>query len=125
MLAFVLAATAGSSSAFAPRALGPARNAPQPPRPLAARSLGASSPQLRTGTSYLPEETVERAKAGNKFEKDKLAKDGTTAFTDVYEYAKAIREGKTEYDKIDGGDVNMVSHRTSSPSGQQPRVARE
>jgi len=60
-----------------------------------------------TGTSYLPVATVERAKEGNKFEKDKLAKDGTSAFTDVYEYAKAIREGKTEYDQIDGGDINM------------------
>ena len=37
----------------------------------------------RTGTSYLPDEAIERAKEGNPIEKAKLAKDGTTAFTDV------------------------------------------
>ena len=34
-----------------------------------------------TGTSFLPAETVERAKEGNPIEKAKLAKDGTEAWT--------------------------------------------
>jgi hypothetical protein len=41
-----------------------------------------------TGTSFLPEEAVERAKKGNPIEKLKLQKDATSAFMDVYEYAR-------------------------------------
>ena len=34
-----------------------------------------ATPKKTTGTSYLPEETIERAQAGTKFEKIKLEKD--------------------------------------------------
>ena len=44
-----------------------------------------------TGTSFLPEEAVERAAEGNPIEKAKLAKDATAAFNDVYAFAAAIR----------------------------------
>jgi hypothetical protein len=38
-----------------------------------------------------------RAKAGNKFEKVKLEKDPTTVYTDVHEYAAAIRSGNMKW----------------------------
>lgn len=60
----------------------------------------------RTGTSFLPADTVERAAAGNKIEKLKLEKDPTTAFTDVYEYAAAIRSGEYDFEAIAGDDIN-------------------
>ena len=59
--------------------------------PPALRCLAAGSkyprsiitPKQATGTSYLPAETVERCKAGTKFEKIKLEKDTTAIFTDM------------------------------------------
>jgi ferredoxin-nitrite reductase len=60
----------------------------------------------RTGTSYLPEETVERAEAGSPIEKAKLAKDVTNTFNDVYEYARAVREGELTWEDIEKGDMN-------------------
>ena len=61
----------------------------------------------RTGTSFLPEETVERAKAGNPVEKLKMEKDGTSAFTDVYEYAAAIRAGTLTWEEIEKNDMDQ------------------
>lgn len=60
----------------------------------------------RTGTSYLPAEALERATAGNPIEKVKLAKDGTSAFTDVYEFAKAIREGTMAWEDLEKADMD-------------------
>ena len=62
-----------------------------------------------TGTSFLPEETVERAKAGNKIEKVKMAKDPTSAFVDVYEYARKIREGEMTWEEVEAADLDTVS----------------
>jgi len=59
-----------------------------------------------TGTSYLPEETIERAKAGNPIEKVKLEKDGTTAFNSVYEFAAAIRAGELDWKDVEKADLN-------------------
>ena len=47
-----------------------------------------TKPKQTTGTSYLPDDTVERAASGSKFEKIKLAKDTTAVFTDLYDYVR-------------------------------------
>jgi hypothetical protein len=62
-----------------------------------------------TGTSFLPEEAIERAKIGNPIEKIKMAKDGLSAFVDVYEYARKIREGEMTWDEVDKADLDNVS----------------
>ena len=66
-----------------------------------------------TGTSFLPEETVERAKVGSPIEKIKMAKDGTAAFVDVYEYARKIREGEMTWEEVEKADIDTVSRRRS------------
>ena len=45
----------------------------------------------QTGNSFLNEETLGRAQKGNAIEKNKLKKDTTSAYVDVYEYARKIR----------------------------------
>merc|ERR1740138_1011154 len=59
-----------------------------------------------TGTSFLPEEAVERALAGNPIEKAKIAKDATTAFNSVYEFAAAIRAGTMNWEDVEKMDMN-------------------
>lgn len=71
----------------------------EPPRSITA-------PKQRTGTSYLPEETVERAKEGSKFEKIKLEKDPTQIFTDLYDYAAKIRAGEMDWQDVEDADIN-------------------
>ena len=71
----------------------------KPPRSITA-------PKQRTGTSYLPEETVERAKEGSKFEKIKLEKDPTQIFTDLYDYAAKIRAGEMDWQDVEDADIN-------------------
>jgi hypothetical protein len=62
-----------------------------------------------TGTSFLPHETIERAKKdGNPIEKLKLEKDGTSAFVDVYEYARKIRAGEMTWEEVDKADLDSV-----------------
>jgi len=60
----------------------------------------------RTGTSFLPKETLERAEDGNPIEKAKLAKDATTAYNSVYEYAAAIRAGTMDWKDVEKMDMN-------------------
>ena len=62
-----------------------------------------------TGTSFLPEETVERCKIGNPIEKFKNAKDGSSAWVDIYEYARKIREGEMTWDEVEKADLDNVS----------------
>ena len=59
-----------------------------------------------TGSSFLPEEALERAAAGNPIEKAKLAKDATTAFNSVYEFAAAIRAGELDWEDVEKADMN-------------------
>ena len=66
----------------------------------------SDTPQ-RTGSSYLPPETLERAKVGNNVEKIKQKKDPTAAWTDVYEYAAAIRSGQLNWEDISSDDVDF------------------
>merc|ERR1719506_1129859 len=65
-----------------------------------------TQPKATTGTSYLPTETVERAEKGSKFEKIKLAKDTTAAFTDLYDYAAQIRAGTLDWKDVEDADIN-------------------
>ena len=62
-----------------------------------------------TGTSFLPEEAIQRASKGNPIEKAKLGKDGTSAFVDVYEYARKIRDGEMTWEEVEKADLNTVS----------------
>ena len=62
-----------------------------------------------TGSSFLPEDTIERAKKGSPTEKVKLGKDGTSAFVDVYEYARKIREGEMTWEEVAKADLDTVS----------------
>jgi ferredoxin-nitrite reductase len=77
-----------------------------------------------TGTSFLPAETLERAKEGNKIEKQKIEKDGTSAWVDIYEYAAKIRAGELDWKDIEGGDMNTrfkfagLLHRDKRTPGQ-------
>ena len=64
-----------------------------------------------TGTSFLPEETVERCKKGNPTEKVKLTKDPINAWVDIYEYARKIREGEMTWEEVDKADLDTVSFR--------------
>ena len=61
-----------------------------------------------TGTSFLPAETVERCKIGNPTEKAKMAKDATSAWVDVYEYARKIREGEMTWEEVEKADLDTV-----------------
>ena len=63
-----------------------------------------------TGTSFLPVETVGRAKEGSPVEKVKLEKDGTSAFVDVYEYARKIRQGEMSWEEVEKADLDTVRH---------------
>lgn len=63
----------------------------------------------RTGNSFLPEETLERAAKGNPIEKMKLKKDATAAFVDVYEYAAKIRSGEMDWADVEKADLDNVS----------------
>ena len=61
----------------------------------------------RTGASYLPPETLERAAAGNMFEKVKVKKDPSLVWTDIEEWAAAIRAGKTNWEEIASDDLDI------------------
>ena len=68
----------------------------------------ATSTEKPTGTSFLPLSTEEAAKKGSPIEKIKLAKDGTAAFTDVYEFARKIREGEMTWEDVEKADLDTV-----------------
>jgi ferredoxin-nitrite reductase len=61
-----------------------------------------------TGSSFLPPETLQRAKKGSPIEKLKLEKDGTSAFVDVYEYARKIRNGEMTWEEVEKADLDTV-----------------
>jgi ferredoxin-nitrite reductase len=62
-----------------------------------------------TGISYLPPSTVQRARDnGSPIEKIKIEKDGTSAFVDVYEYARKIRDGEMTWEEVDKADLDTV-----------------
>jgi len=69
-----------------------------------ARSRSAVMKQK--GIDFLSAETIERAKVGNPIEKAKMAKDPTSAWTDVYEFAAAIRAGTLTWEEVEKQDMN-------------------
>ncbi len=71
--------------------------------------------EKRTGNSFLSEETKARALKGNPIEKIKQAKDGTSAFVDVYEYAAKIRAGEMDWSDVEKADLDNVSWMQKSP----------
>lgn len=75
------------------------------------RNVGTSSEttEKRTGASYLPDETIERCKKGSPIEKAKMEKDATSAWVDVYEYARKIREGEMTWEEVEKADLDTVS----------------
>lgn len=73
-----------------------------------------------TGTSFLPEETVERCKVGSPIEKIKLAKDPINAWVDVYEYARKIREGEMTWEEVESADLDSVSRAPNAPAPPHP-----
>lgn len=71
-------------------------------------SEAAVSTDKPTGTSFLPEETIERAKSGSPIEKAKLEKDPIHSWVDVYEYARKIREGEMTWEEVEKADMDTV-----------------
>lgn len=61
-----------------------------------------------TGTSFLPEDTVDRATKGNPIEKNKIKKDPIHSWVDVYEYARKIREGEMTWKEVEKADLDCV-----------------
>ena len=105
----LLAATAAllqsaSTVAFVPSKLHVSRET------LQSLDVSSTSTEKPTGTSFLPPSTVEAAKKGSPIEKIKLAKDGTSAFVDVYEFARKIREGEMTWEEVEKADLDSVRH---------------
>jgi ferredoxin-nitrite reductase len=77
-----------------------------------------------TGTSFLTADAIERATNGSPIEKAKLAKDGTSAFVDVYEYAAKFRSGEMTWEEVEAADMNTrlkfvgMLHRDKRTPGQ-------
>ncbi len=63
----------------------------------------------KSGLRYLPEAAKTRAtdRKANKFEKTKVEKCGSTAWTEVYELAALIREGKSTWEDLNLDDVDV------------------
>jgi hypothetical protein len=116
----VLASFAAKSEAFAPATT---FAVPRSERQAAADAVSDADVSMRTGkptgTSFLPKATVELAKVGSPIEKIKLAKDGTAAFVDVYEYARKIREGEMTWEEVEKNDLDTVSCQANRSSGDQ------
>mmetsp|Transcript_6010 Transcript_6010/g.7655 ORF Transcript_6010/g.7655 Transcript_6010/m.7655 type:complete len:621 (-) Transcript_6010:23-1885(-) len=78
----------------------------------------------RTGNSFLSDETKERGAKGNPIEKMKQAKDATSAFVDVYEYAAKIRAGEMTWQDVEKADLDNrlkyvgMLHRNKRTPGQ-------
>jgi hypothetical protein len=103
-----------SSSVLVCQGFSPARKGRSCGARLAASTDTATYPLLdertgkATGISFLPPETIERALGGSPVEKLKLEKDGTSAFVDVYEYARKIREGSMTWEEVEKADLESV-----------------
>jgi ferredoxin-nitrite reductase len=73
--------------------------------PLEHKSNGRRPKLLKTGSDYVPAETL--AAGSNKFEKVKNAKDGTAAWTEIHELSAKLRSGECTWDELDLDDVNL------------------
>lgn len=63
----------------------------------------------KSGLKYLSEAACERAldRKANKFEKTKVKKCGSRMWTEVFELAELIREGKTTWEDLDLDDIDV------------------
>jgi hypothetical protein len=98
-----------STAAFVPSNMGSSRASFVARHVSETENMADSRTAKPIGTSFLPEEAVERAKIGSPIEKQKMAKDGTSAWIDVYEYARKIREGEMTWEEVDKADLDTVS----------------
>lgn len=114
----VVGALAAPSAAFAPASFGVSSHQITQLQAAKATAADATDSEVSkltgkpTGSSFLPKDTLERAKIGSNIEKIKMAKDGTAAFVDVYEYARKIREGEMTWDEVEKSDLDNVSVRS-------------
>jgi ferredoxin-nitrite reductase len=93
------------TDAFVPNSFGVSRTAAS--QAVASQDIDARTGKA-TGTSFLPQETLELCKHGSPIEKIKLEKDGTSAFVDVYEYARKIRKGEMTWEDVESADLDTV-----------------
>jgi hypothetical protein len=105
LTALVVSGIFVSTTAFVPQINKPEKFTELFVKNLSKTPVSISKP---TGTSFLPEETVERAKSGSPIEKDKIAKDPVNAWVDVYEYARKIREGEMTWEDVEKADLDTV-----------------
>lgn len=85
------------------------RSAPPPPCRVSAASPAAPVmvlEQIESGGRFISPDALERAQKGNKFEKLKLAKDGSKMWTEVHELSALLREGKTAWEDINLDDMD-------------------
>jgi ferredoxin-nitrite reductase len=107
-LALVASYFAPSTNGFVPNSFGASRRATSQVVTSAVQDDVDVRTGKPTGASFLPEETIEQCKKGSPIEKIKLTKDGTSAFVDVYEYARKIREGEMTWEDVDKADLDNV-----------------
>lgn len=62
--------------------------------------------EVEHGGRFISEEALERARAGNKFEKMKLKKDGSAMWTEIHELSALLRKGETSWEDISGDDID-------------------
>jgi len=61
-----------------------------------------------SGLQYLSPEAQQRAsESGMKFEKIKVAKDGSAMWTEIYELAELLRKGESTWEEIGGDDIDI------------------
>lgn len=60
-----------------------------------------------SGDVHLTPEALEKARAGSKFEKVKLAKCGSAMWTEVHELQRILREGETDYKMLEDDDLEI------------------
>jgi hypothetical protein len=63
-------------------------------------------PPVRVDDPVVTAEVAERCATGNPIEKAKLEKAGTNAWTDVYEFGRAIRAGELAWEDVESHDMN-------------------
>ena len=68
---------------------------------------GTKLEMSKKSIDFLPAETLERAKAGNMFEKVKLKNDPTNVWDEITEFAAAIRSGKINWQDIASDDMDI------------------
>mmetsp|Transcript_14615 Transcript_14615/g.19232 ORF Transcript_14615/g.19232 Transcript_14615/m.19232 type:complete len:583 (+) Transcript_14615:54-1802(+) len=59
------------------------------------------------GSLYIPKEKAEQAQSASKFEQVKLEKDGANMFTEVHEFAAAVRSGEAKWEDINPDDLDI------------------